>query len=105
MFDSYNRRITYLRISVTDRCNLQCRYCIPEEGVTLIPRSEILTFEEIRDFTRYAVAQGIEKVRITGGEPLVRAWLFMAARILSARSGLVVINRTRKIIHHRFGFF
>ncbi len=72
MFDRFNRNINYLRISVTDRCNLRCTYCMPEEGIQLLPHKDILTFDEIRDFTEKAVARGVTKVRITGGEPLVR---------------------------------
>ena len=72
MKDQFGREITYLRISVTDRCNLRCVYCMPEEGIPLIPHSQMLTYEEILDFTRYAVSRGINKVRLTGGEPLVR---------------------------------
>ena len=72
MLDRFNRNINYLRISVTDRCNLRCRYCMPEEGVTLLKHEDILTFDEIAAFTREAVTMGITKVRITGGEPLVR---------------------------------
>ena len=72
MFDQYNRRINYLRISVTDRCNLRCTYCMPEEGIEQMAHSDILSFEEIITFVNVAVKQGFEKVRITGGEPLVR---------------------------------
>lgn len=72
MYDRFNRSISYLRISVTDRCNLRCTYCMPEEGIRLLDHSDILSFEEITDFTRLAVANGITKVRLTGGEPLVR---------------------------------
>lgn len=72
MFDSFNRRINYLRISVTDRCNLRCTYCMPAEGIELIPRERILKFAEIAEITRMAVRMGVTKVRITGGEPLVR---------------------------------
>ena len=72
MFDSFNRRINYLRISVTDRCNLRCTYCMPAEGVELIPRQRILKYSEIVEITRVAVRMGVTKVRITGGEPLVR---------------------------------
>lgn len=72
MYDSFNRRINYLRISVTDRCNLRCTYCMPAEGIQLIPRERILTFDEIEEITRTATGMGINKVRITGGEPLVR---------------------------------
>lgn len=66
MYDQYSRRIEYLRIPVTDRCNLRCRYCIPEEGIKLLSHADILTFDEIVDFTAAAVANGITKVRITG---------------------------------------
>jgi GTP 3',8-cyclase len=72
MFDRYNRHINYLRISVTDRCNLRCRYCMPEEGIQLLPHNEILSFDEITDVVKEAVKLGIDKIRITGGEPLVR---------------------------------
>lgn len=72
MLDRFNRNITYLRISVTDRCNLRCTYCMPREGIRLLSHSDILSYDEIHDFTVTAVANGITKVRITGGEPLVR---------------------------------
>ena len=70
MLDKFNRQINYLRISVTDRCNLRCVYCMPEEGIKLIDHSEILSFEEITEFAKCAVEMGINKVRMTGGEPL-----------------------------------
>ena len=72
MFDRYNRHINYLRISVTDRCNLRCRYCMPEEGVHWLNPDDILSFEEIVDVVRSATLMGINKIRLTGGEPLVR---------------------------------
>src|SRR3972149_2480738 len=72
LLDPYQRRINYLRISVTDRCNLRCRYCMPQEGISLIPHEEILTYEEILRIVRVFAAEGISKVRLTGGEPLVR---------------------------------
>ena len=83
MFDRYNRKITYLRISVTDRCNLRCTYCMPAEGVKLLKHEEILTFDEIVDFTKVAVSLGISKVRITGGEPLVRKGIVELVQMLS----------------------
>ena len=70
--DTYNRRIDYLRISITDRCNLRCVYCMPPQGVNWQPRSEILSCEEILRVVEAAAALGIRKVRLTGGEPLVR---------------------------------
>ena len=66
MYDQFNRHITYLRISVTDRCNLRCIYCMPAEGVALLRHQDILSFDEIVDFTRTAVKMGVSKVRITG---------------------------------------
>jgi cyclic pyranopterin phosphate synthase len=73
--DTFNRPINYLRISVTDRCNLRCVYCMPAEGINLLSHSEILTYEEVATVVRLAAELGINKVRLTGGEPLVRARL------------------------------
>ncbi len=72
MLDCYNRTINYLRISVTDRCNLRCAYCMPAEGVALMNHCDILSFEEITAIVQTGAKFGINKVRITGGEPLVR---------------------------------
>lgn len=75
LVDSYGRVHTNLRISVTDRCNIRCFYCMPNENVRFKPRAEILTFEEITRFVRMMVRLGVNKLRLTGGEPLVRAEL------------------------------
>jgi cyclic pyranopterin phosphate synthase len=72
LFDTFGRLHNNLRISVTDRCNIRCFYCMPEAGVKFMPRDEILSFEEIERFVRIAVGLGVNKIRITGGEPLVR---------------------------------
>jgi cyclic pyranopterin phosphate synthase len=72
MYDRYSRRITYLRISVTDRCNLRCAYCMPSHAVAWLDRRDILSFEEIYEVARTAVDMGMDKIRLTGGEPLVR---------------------------------
>lgn len=88
LIDSYGRVHTNLRISVTDRCNVRCFYCMPEEGVQFVPRGEILTFEEIERVARIAVGLGIEKIRITGGEPLVRRDLPLLIARLNAIPGL-----------------
>ena len=72
LIDSFGRVHDNLRISVTDRCNIRCFYCMPETGVQFVDRSEILDFEEIERFVRVAVGLGIRKLRVTGGEPLVR---------------------------------
>src|SRR5262245_59914230 len=71
LVDSFGRRHNNLRISVTDRCNIRCVYCMPEQ-VTFLPRAQLLTFEEIERFVRIVTSLGIDKVRLTGGEPLVR---------------------------------
>jgi len=70
--DQYQRTINYLRISITDRCNLRCQYCMPEEGIPLIPHDTILRYEEILRLVRVYAKAGISKIRLTGGEPLVR---------------------------------
>src|SRR5207302_4934664 len=77
-----------LRISVTDRCNIRCFYCMPETGVQFTERSEILSFEEIERFVRVAVRLGIRKLRLTGGEPLVRRDLPVLIRKLAAIPGI-----------------
>lgn len=75
MIDQYNRDINYLRVSVTDRCNLRCMYCMPKEGLSGIGHDDILRYEEIHRIIGIAAGEGITKVRITGGEPLVRRGL------------------------------
>src|SRR5690606_7149027 len=70
--DSHGRDHTYLRISLIERCNLRCSYCMPEEGVQLSPKSHLMTYEEIYDIAKLFVKQGVTKIRLTGGEPLVR---------------------------------
>jgi len=72
MIDAHGRKINYLRLSVTDRCNLRCRYCMPADGIPLLPHGEILTYEELFLVARTAISLGIEKIRVTGGEPLIR---------------------------------
>lgn len=72
LHDSFARRVTYLRVSLTDRCNYRCVYCMPAEGVDLAPRDEVLTFEEIERLVRVMMGLGVRRVRLTGGEPTVR---------------------------------
>lgn len=86
--DSRGRRISYLRLSVTDRCNFRCRYCMPAEGIRKLAHTEILRFEELDRIARQAVALGIEKIRVTGGEPLVRRGVIEFLRGLSSIAGL-----------------
>ncbi len=98
MFDSFNRRINYLRISVTDRCNLRCTYCMPAEGIQLIPRERILTSEEILEITRVAVDLGVTKVRITGGEPLVRRRIVELVEAMANMDGIEDFGMTTNAI-------
>src|SRR5919201_1607368 len=91
--DSFGRVHNNLRVSVTDRCNLRCTYCMPEE-VVFMDRSELLTFEEITHFVRVAAPLGIDKVRLTGGEPLMRRDLAKLVALLAAIPGIRDIGLT-----------
>jgi cyclic pyranopterin phosphate synthase len=86
--DAFRRPITYLRISVTDRCNLRCTYCMPEAGLPWIPKPEILSFEEIEAIVRAAASVGVNSIRLTGGEPLVRRNLPHLVARLAAIDGI-----------------
>jgi cyclic pyranopterin phosphate synthase len=94
LFDSFGRRIYYLRISVTDRCNLRCIYCMPAEGVPWIPHSEILSYEEIVSIVKIAAELGFTKIRLTGGEPLVRTGLPDFIKMLLRIDGIDEISLT-----------
>jgi cyclic pyranopterin phosphate synthase len=93
LIDTFGRVHNNLRISVTDRCNLRCTYCMPEE-VVFMDRSELLSFEEIAQFVRIAATLGIDKVRLTGGEPLLRRDLHKLVELLSAIPGIKDIGLT-----------
>ncbi|BCA79338.1 GTP 3',8-cyclase MoaA [Desulfuromonas sp. AOP6] len=88
LFDGFHRKVNYLRLSVTDRCNLRCRYCMPAAGVSKLGHNDILSYEALQCVSRAAVSLGIEKIRITGGEPLVRKGLLPFLHELSALPGL-----------------
>jgi cyclic pyranopterin phosphate synthase len=92
--DAYNRPISYLRISVTDRCNLRCVYCMPPQGVPKRPHEDILRYEEIETVVRAAAELGITKVRLTGGEPLVRPGVADLVRILARVEGIDDLSMT-----------
>src|SRR3954453_20311838 len=94
LLDTFGRTHDNLRISVTDRCNIRCFYCMPEEGVKFEPRENVLTFEEIERFARIAGTLGIRKLRITGGEPLVRKDLHKLIAKLTAIPGIEDIAMT-----------
>src|SRR5260370_31329212 len=88
MQDRYGHRISYLRVSITDRCNERCTYCIPHELQEWLPREEILTFEETLRLIRIATDLGVSKVRITGAEPLTRPAVLEVVRELPKIPGL-----------------
>jgi cyclic pyranopterin phosphate synthase len=88
LLDTFGRLHDNLRISVTDRCNIRCFYCMPEDNVQYMRRNEILSFEEIERFVRIAVSLGVTKLRITGGEPLVRKDLEVLIGKLSEIPGI-----------------
>ena len=94
MYDKYNRKINYLRISVTDRCNLRCVYCMPEQGVELMKHEEILSFDEIVHVAKVAVNMGVDKIRITGGEPLVRRGIVKLVERIAKIDGLKDLGMT-----------
>lgn len=94
MLDHFNRNITYLRISVTDRCNFRCQYCMPAEGMPWKNQDEILSFEEIVDIVKVGTKLGIKKLRLTGGEPLVRKDLPELIKMLSSIPEIEEIGMT-----------
>src|SRR5438309_6364061 len=91
--DTFGRVHNNLRISVTDRCNLRCTYCMPEE-VVFVDRAELLSFEEIVHFVRVAAPLGIDKIRLTGGEPLMRRDLPRLVRMIAAIEGIRDVGLT-----------
>jgi len=88
MFDRFSRPISYLRISVTDKCNLRCRYCMPPEGVMPRRHEDLLSFEQMTAVARAAVRLGVTKIRLTGGEPLVKRGIPDLVRMLAGIEGL-----------------
>ncbi len=94
MLDSFNREIYYLRISVTDKCNLRCRYCMPEEGVSHKKHQDLLSFEQMRQIVREAVGLGFRKFRLTGGEPLVKRGIVDLTRMIAEVDGVDFLGMT-----------
>lgn len=94
MLDRFNRRLNYLRISVTDRCNFRCMYCMPPEGVELKAHKDILSFNEIVEIVKVGVSLGITKIRLTGGEPLVRKDIVDLVRMIANIDGINDIGMT-----------
>lgn len=94
MKDSYGRKIDYLRISITDRCNLRCTYCMPEEGICYMSQEEILTYEEITTLCQMMARIGLKHIKITGGEPLVRKECEKLIRMLKEIPGIETVTLT-----------
>lgn len=92
--DKFGRQITYLRLAVTDRCNLRCQYCMPAHGIEIVDRKELLTFKEMYRITRVLSELGVNKVRLTGGEPFVRKDFISFLEMLSFNDKLDEINIT-----------
>lgn len=94
LIDQYGRQLNYLRLSVTDRCNFRCYYCMPEEGMNFVDRKDLLSYEELEQLTRLFVGLGVDKIRITGGEPFVRRGIMDFLSTLSTMKGLEQITVT-----------
>ena len=94
LVDNHNRAINYLRLAVTDRCNLRCNYCMPEEGINFAKNDKLFTIDELVRLSEIVVSQGIDKIRITGGEPFVRKDLMVLLRSLSKLNSLKDISVT-----------
>ncbi len=94
LFDNHGRPLTYVRLAVTDRCNLRCFYCMPEEGIKYLPKKQLLTFEEIERLLGIMARMGISKVRLTGGEPFVRRDLMQLIRKIVDIHGITNVHLT-----------
>lgn len=94
LIDNHNRKINYLRLAVTDRCNLRCHYCMPSEGIKFAKNKNLLTIEELKLLANTMVEQGIDKIRLTGGEPFVRKNLMELLRYLSSLKGIKELSMT-----------
>lgn len=94
LYDNHGRRINYLRLAVTDRCNLRCFYCMPAEGIAYVPKQQLLSYEEMERLVRVLAKMGISKVRITGGEPFVRKDLVPFLQRISIIPGIEELHIT-----------
>lgn len=94
LIDSFGRQINYLRLAVTDRCNLRCQYCMPAKGIDIVPKQELLTFDEMFRITKILSELGVNKIRLTGGEPFVRKDFMELVKMLSTIDNLQSINIT-----------
>src|SRR3990172_2878723 len=94
LIDTYNRSIDYLRISITDRCNLRCVYCMPLEGIQLAEHDNILRYEEFLRIVRICAAHGVKRIRLTGGEPLIRKGVVDFIRNIAGIKGIDDLSLT-----------
>ena len=94
LIDNFGRQISYVRLAVTDRCNLRCQYCMPAQGIDIVPRKELLTYKEMYRMTRVLTELGVNKVRLTGGEPFARKDFMSFLEMLSYNDLLDAINIT-----------
>ena len=94
LIDNFGRQMGYLRLAVTDRCNLRCQYCMPSQGINVVPRQELLSYKEMYRLIRVLTELGIKKVRLTGGEPFVRKDFIAFLEMLSNNDLLDEINIT-----------
>ena len=99
LIDAHGRRIEYLRISVTDRCNFRCRYCLPMSGIRWLPRDDLLTYEEIAEVVRQVAPLGLRRIRITGGEPTIRPALDTLIRLLRREPHVEDISLSTNGVH------
>jgi molybdenum cofactor biosynthesis enzyme MoaA len=94
LIDNWGRQVNYLRIAVTDRCNLRCFYCMPEEGINYLPKKELLTYEELLRLAKIVSELGVNKIRLTGGEPFIRRDFILFLDQLNQISGIDSIHLT-----------
>ena len=94
MRDGHGRKIDYMRISLTDRCNLRCIYCMPAEGIVQVPHDRILRLSEIERLVRIAAQMGVERIRLTGGEPLVRRGVVELVAAIASTPGIKDVSLT-----------
>src|SRR5688572_23025267 len=94
LYDNHGRPLNYVRLAVTDRCNLRCFYCMPEEGIRYLPKKELLSFEEIERIVTLMAEMGISKIRLTGGEPFVRNDIMKLIRKIKSIPGIETIHLT-----------
>ncbi len=101
LIDSFKRKHTYLRISLIERCNLKCTYCMPEEGIPLSPRNHLMSYEEIYTIAKTFVKHGVTKIRLTGGEPLIRKDIHVILKKLSSL-GVELSITTNAVLVHKY---